>query len=43
MEDPPPPYMWPIVGAILGFLFLVLIIILINCYVQKNKGEQYYG
>jgi len=40
---PPPWPHWPLVGGVVGgFLFLVLLIVLINCYVQKNRGEQYY-
>lgn len=41
---PPPWPHWPLVGGVIGgFIFLVLLIVLINCYVQKNRGEQYYG
>ena len=43
VEPPPWPH-WPLVGGVVGgFIFLVLLILLINCYVQKNRGEQYYG
>ena len=35
---------WPvIVGAVVGMIFLVVLLILIVCVVQKNRGEQYYG
>lgn len=45
IEQPPPPfkYTWLIVGVLIGVIFLILLVILIHCYVKKNKGEQYYG
>lgn len=44
VPTPPPwPHLPVVLGAVGGFLFLILLIVLINCFVQKNKGEQYYG
>ena len=40
----PEERIWPvIVGAVVGMIFLVVLLILIVCVVQKNRGKQYYG
>ena len=40
----PKERIWPvIVGAVVGMIFLVVLLILIVCVVQKNRGAQYYG